>query len=278
MSVSRYLFLFFISLCILNSCNVEPFEGETQEQIDNNKPTSCEEAVLKTAEASQAFVNTSSTSSNYAELCNTYKTALEDQIESCGDEGGVIQTIIDSLTCGTSTGGGPVVLVEPRAFMTAVINGEAYDDMKPNSYLLFPGGVGVNGFFTRSDDDYISIKGTNGYRNPATVASTDREIDLYIPSVFWKEGTYPMYDIDDNDTFEGVCYYDFIDASTFTGDFQNKINTGEIIITKFSLTERIITGTFSFQYKLVNENDNSEQGPFDVTGTFDYSLDDEFFD
>ena len=34
---------------------------------------------------------------NFAELCNKYKTALQDQILSCGDAGGVLQSIIDSL-------------------------------------------------------------------------------------------------------------------------------------------------------------------------------------
>ncbi len=144
--------------------------------------------------------------------------------------------------------------------------------MKPNGYLFFPGGASVNDSFTRSDDDYLVIQGNSGYKNPTTISLTDREINLKIPSIYWKEGTYVLYDV-----FEGVCYYTFFgidrDANISVVD-----KVGEITISKFSLEDKIIEGTFKFEYILVNDDDDSEEGPFQVTGTFDYSLDDEFFD
>ncbi|GEM_PF-6520752 len=85
---------------LLNSCNIEPFEGEIPAPAnDSGKPSSCEEAILNTAEASEDYVFANSSDSNYAELCNAYKTALEYQLELCGDEEGTLQTIIDSIDC-----------------------------------------------------------------------------------------------------------------------------------------------------------------------------------
>ena len=274
-SIAQILSILLLS--IATSCNIEPFEGEVPEESNNPSPaSSCEEAIQNTAEAGTEFTSISSSDANYSKLCNAYKKTLEDQVAVCGDEGGVLQTIIDSIgDCegdDGSIGGG----TEIRAFMTANINGEQYNDMKPNSYLFFPGGVSVNDFFTRVDDDYLVMQGNSGYTNPTTINLTDREINLKIPSVNWKEGTYPLYD-DNNDIFEGVCYYTFFGLN-YIDDKDTRDLTGEIIISKFNLVEKVIEGTFEFEYMLINEVDNSEEGPFRVTGTFDYSLDDEFFD
>ena len=275
-SITQILSLLF--LFIVSSCNIEPFEGEVPEETVETLPSTCEEAALNTSEAGIAFGLVTPTDSNYAELCVAYKGALEAQITVCGDEGGAFQTLIDSIgDCGEDTSEGEEETeVDIRAFMTANINGEQYDDMKPNSYLFFPGGVSVNGFFTRSDDDYLVMQGNSGYKNPTFIDVTDQEINLKIPSAKWKEGTYVLYD-DLNDIFEGVCYYTFFTHNN--PDNIRKIDkAGEIVISKFSLDEKIIEGTFEFEYTLFNETDSTEEGPFTVTGTFDYSLDDEYFD
>lgn len=267
-------------LTIVSSCNIEPYEGEIQDQIDDDKldkPDSCVEATQNTADAGAVFIGASSGDANYFELCNAYKTALEYQIELCGDQGGVLQIIIDNLDCGEDNGDdGDTPPASIKAFMTANINGLEYNDMKPNGYLFFPSGVSINDFFSRADEDYILIQGNNEYQNPTLITDTGREINLRVPKSLWKEGTFTLYD-DLNDIDEGVCFYTFFGLNK-PGDVFTKELPGEIIITKFDLDERIIQGTFEFEYMMVKESDDSEEGPFKVTGTFDYSLDDEYFD
>ena len=69
----------------------------------------------------------------------------------------------------------------------------------------------------------------------------------------------------------------WVTLTTHRLDIYAEDQVGEIIITKFSLLEKIIQGTFEFEYKLIGVD--SEEGPFKVTGTFIYSLDDdEYFD
>ena len=270
-------FILILILCVFNACNIEPFEGETPDPTNLDKPESCQDAIQLTIDAGIAYTQALSAGNATGESCLKYKMAVEYQIELCGDTGGNLQLLLDSLDCGdgNTDGGGTGGAF---AFMTANINGTIYNDMKPNSYLFFPGGADVNDYFSRSDDDYIRIQGNSGYKKPTVIEDTDREINLRIPSALWKEGTYTLYD-DLNDVFEGVCFYTF-----FGLDWANGVNTrglpGEITITKFSLDERVIQGIFQFEYMMEYENGSSVtvEGPFEVTGTFDYALDDEFFD
>lgn len=261
---------------IILSCNIEPYGGDITEDSIDTLPTTCEEAATNTSNAALNFANAATSDSNYHELCSAYKNALQNQLTICGDQTGTFQSLIDALgDCEGDDGtGGNTNSV--HAFMTANIDGTQYNDMKPNGYLFFPGGVTVNDYFSRSDDDYILIQGNNNYKNPSSTGSAvTREINLRLPSINWKEGTFALYD-EYNDVFEGVCFYTFI-RFDYPENIEKKDLVGEIIVSKFSLEERIIQGTFEFKYMLIDKNDNSESGPFNVTGTFDYTLDDEFF-
>jgi hypothetical protein len=62
---------------------------------DSDSAPSCEDATAATLAAMQAFQN--ATNENYTDLCNAYKEALQDQIDSCGDTDGTLQAIIDDL-------------------------------------------------------------------------------------------------------------------------------------------------------------------------------------
>ena len=234
-------------------------------------PTDCDTVKLAANAAQTAYANASA--EDYSILCNAYKMALQLQIQACGDPNGSLASNINALGDCTLNGGGGNT--DHHAFMTANIDGIQYNDMKPNGYLFFPQGVLVNDFFSRPDDDYILIQGTNGYRFPTVLDPTDREIDLRLPTTYWKEGTFTLYNAD-NDVFEGVCFYDFI-RFDYPSNITKKDLVGEIIVSKFSLVEKVIQGTFEFEFMLLDRNDNSETGPFVVTGTFDYALDDEFF-
>ncbi len=76
-------------------------DGSLQSEIDSLEPCSsntnnlCEDAIALTMTAQVNFLNASD--SSYLSLCGAYKTALQNQIESCGDENGSLQEIIDGL-------------------------------------------------------------------------------------------------------------------------------------------------------------------------------------
>lgn len=89
------IFFSFFMLLTAFTCDNEPLD----EAIIPSTNISCEEAVYNTANAAFALVN--ATDENYTELCLAYKTALQNQIEACGDEDGTLQEAYDALgDCG----------------------------------------------------------------------------------------------------------------------------------------------------------------------------------
>lgn len=265
-----FLLTVFIALSLVLSCNIEPYESGNEEET--NKPKTCEEAIQSVVEAAANF--SLATESNYADICKEYKISLKNQIAICGDEQGVLQAVIDGLgDCTVNIGGGNSF--GDHAFMTANINKIQYDDLKPSTYL-FGQGIGFNGFFSRSDDDYIELQGNSTYSTPTVIEAETKEINIHIPSVYWKEGTFVMYHID-TDVSEPEIFYSFLEFDISSNIDKENID-GEIVIDEFNTVERVIKGTFKFDYKLTNTEDGSTDGPFKVTGTFDYPLDDDHFD
>lgn len=66
--------------------------------IDNQ--SICLQASEQVSITESNFNDTDTTMPNYTEVCNAYKTALINKIDSCGDPEGNLQSIIDSLgTC-----------------------------------------------------------------------------------------------------------------------------------------------------------------------------------
>lgn len=59
----------------------------------------CDVATANTATALAVYEVTDTSSADFPAVCNAYKTTLEQQIESCGDDMSVIQNIIDGLDC-----------------------------------------------------------------------------------------------------------------------------------------------------------------------------------
>jgi len=89
------IFLSLFMLLTAFTCENEPLD----EAIDPSGNLSCEQATLNTANAVFAFLNASE--ENYTELCLAYKTAIQNQIEACGDEDGSLQAAYDALgDCG----------------------------------------------------------------------------------------------------------------------------------------------------------------------------------
>lgn len=328
---SFYLIFAFAFLVFFNSCNIEPFEGDSSEIVE--PVVTCIKAKQQT---DSALLNlASATDINYTDLCDAYKEAIQEQITICGDSDGALQMIIDNLICEnnpqpnncdeinamlasakeafdnagdsdyaqmcaayklalqskiTICGDdgmlglimdnlGDCSLEEPSpaeyGFMSANIAGVEYDDLKPNLFNL-TNSASIVVWFTTSgiEDAYIHLQGNSEYTSPTLLSST-KEINLFIPETNWVEGTFVLseYITEASSISPHYTYYTF----DLPDNIYNENISGSITITKVSLDERVIQGDFEFTYKLINEDDLSEEGPFEVTGTFDYPLDDEFF-
>ncbi|WP_299885633.1 hypothetical protein [uncultured Lacinutrix sp.] len=62
-------------------------------KVNNNTNTACADATTLVSQAETAYNNDTSN----VDLCNAYKSTLQNQINACGDSTGEIQTIIDGL-------------------------------------------------------------------------------------------------------------------------------------------------------------------------------------
>lgn len=243
---------------------------------DVNDVNSCDVAIENTLIAQQNF--TDADTDDFSSLCEEYKSALQSQIELCGDDDGNLQATLNNLgNCEQDQ--------EPNALMTANINGVQYNDMKPNGFGgFFSDAVQIVRYPYKNEQDYIKIQGDNTY-NEVFPGNTTKEINLFIPENAWQEGTYILetYIIgpenDENGYDEVLPHFDisfFYESNTqaYESDYG-----GTISITNFDLEERLIEGTFEFQYITSNLDTNVVSGPFDCTdGTFSYSLDDDYFD
>jgi hypothetical protein len=76
---------------------------------NNTTQPNCDEIIAQTLAAQNAFNN--ATAANHTELCNAYKAALQNQINSCGDPSGDLQDIIDDL-------GDCILVVTPSVTVT----------------------------------------------------------------------------------------------------------------------------------------------------------------
>ena len=79
------------------NCENEPLDEDFFD-FQNN---SCEFAIEATEAAASDFANANI--DNYEQLCNNYRTALQTQIEACGDPNGISSASIDALdSCNNS--------------------------------------------------------------------------------------------------------------------------------------------------------------------------------
>jgi len=76
-------------------CEDEPLEGEFVVDTPGGGSVTCEDAIAQTAQAAAAFVSV--TSDGYTATCNAYRTAIQSQIQACGDADGVLQTALTAL-------------------------------------------------------------------------------------------------------------------------------------------------------------------------------------
>lgn len=235
-------------------------------------PDDCDEANDAVALALAEF--SSANGLNYTARCNTLKTALETKIEVCGDSDGSIQAEIDDLEdCRNGN-----VTQDNHALMTANLNGEQFNDLKPNGYNII-NQAATYVYFATSEEAYLKIQGSSTYTEINVTPST-KEINIFIPESYWAEGTYPLTVSGDIAEAGSLPYY----AILYWNDdeyFQSYgLEAGATMtITEFDLVNRVIKGTFEFQFMRANNTGDLVIGPLNcLNGTFDYALDDEYFD
>lgn len=78
-------------LAIVFSCQNEPYDGP----IIVNTPLTCEEADENLTSVQDDFGNANA--SNYSELCESYKAALEDYISACSESNSEVEALLNDL-------------------------------------------------------------------------------------------------------------------------------------------------------------------------------------
>lgn len=169
-----------------------------------------------------------------------------------------------------SVGPGPIDTTP--ALMTANIDGVQWNNLKPFFYP-FTNDVNVeNDGAEPGEPRFIWIQGTD---NTTEInLNNSREINLHIPDSKWAPGTYNL--LWDNGYEQDECWATLL---LFTNpDVNARIISGSLTVTEFNLSTRRIKGTFNFQYEKLDQ-DGNVIGVFPViNGTFNYGLDDEYFD
>jgi len=157
------------------------------------------------------------------------------------------------------------------ALMTANIDGVQFNVLRPYLYSVTQTDVIVTGSSTSPDIRYLKIQGTD---NTTSInLNNSRQIDLHIPVSKWMPGTYPLFG--DGVNGEDKCWATLL---LFTNpDTNGYPDTGTLTITEFNLSTKRIKGTFQFTYEKFDMLSVS-LGIFQVTnGTFNYGLDDAYF-
>ncbi len=153
------------------------------------------------------------------------------------------------------------------AIMTANVNGVQYNLMQP--YLYSYTGVDVrveNEGAGPGKPVYLKIQG-----DTSNVTGVTTEINLYIPDDKWHPGTYSLietFDLMESRDCQAKLILPYIGGSPDLA----LVTGGSITITEFNYASRRIKGTFNMTYR-------TDNGNFQVTnGTFNYGLDDDYFD
>jgi len=93
------VFIFSILFTTIYSCNNEPLDSDLQENSEQSSGCVSVTSALQIASANFS----ASTNDNYTQVCNEYKIALQNKIDSCGDSSGNLESTITSLgDCSTN--------------------------------------------------------------------------------------------------------------------------------------------------------------------------------
>ncbi len=161
-------------------------------------------------------------------------------------------------------------------FMSANINGIQFNNLKPMDYVdASTKQVTIETYTTEGINyKYLLIQGSNITMN-SFASNESLIINLRIPQSQWNVGTYDL--VSENATImngskSSIGFYDL-----GRGNKTISVEQGSIRVTDFDIVAKRIKGNFNITYYLITNNDIVE-GPFTLTnGTFNYELDDPYF-
>lgn len=156
-------------------------------------------------------------------------------------------------------------------FMNANVNGVQFNNMKPLGYG-FTNGSTVHTWGDNSEFNYLKLQADS---NPVPLVNGAFEINLYIPQGQWAPGTYPLIDNNDSlhDGASSSVHYIRLESYYVSVVISN----GTLTVSQFDLAAKRIKGTFSYDYTVTDSNDVVSEVRHVTAGTFDYPLDDDFF-
>ncbi|MBS1533566.1 MAG: hypothetical protein JST78_00690 [Bacteroidetes bacterium] len=173
---------------------------------------------------------------------------------------------------------GPIELlavneVDHTAIMTANIGGTQYNQMQPYMYPTTPAVMVINPDATAGEHKYLQIQG-----DTSNDITTSIEFNFYLPDNLWQPGTYPINNFTDWVT-SSVVQLTVVSEPLASPTIIKRVveGSGNIVVAEFNLTERRVRGTFSFSYTKQVEGSPDVQTVEVTNGTFNYALDDDYF-
>ena len=120
---------------------------------------------------------------------------------------------------------------------------------------------------------YLQIQG-----DTSNDITTSIEFNFYLPDNLWQPGTYPLNNFSDWVT-SSVAQITIVSEPLASPTIIKRVveGSGSIVVTEFNLTTRRVRGTFSFSYTKQVEGSTDVQTIQVTDGTFNYALDDDYF-
>lgn len=178
----------------------------------------------------------------------------------------LVFVIVSFFSCSPdSKSDDPATTASSSLFMSGKFNGVQMNAMKPS---FFPEQTSVvyDASYDTNENRFLWLQG-NGLDG--------LQLNIYIPESQWAVGTYNLVD---HDVYTTPPTSNAWLVQNLAAVSSTDITSGTIVITEFNLKTKKIKGTFSFQYNNVMKSGGSNEGPYQVTnGTFDYNLDDNYF-
>lgn len=183
-----------------------------------NTEDNCETAASVSAEAAIEFGN--ATDENYTDLCAAYKTALEAQIDACGDPNGELQAMIDDLGDCTQD---PGQNTQGELSVTAGTLSLDFDEV---SIVVEGGLVKVTGETSASNNYNIYFEVTEG----TTGTDVIQNFQIELTSVFYpyNEGTQFDFTSEITTNTEGVLVGSFYNVVTNDDGAEVNLSNGTI--------------------------------------------------
>jgi hypothetical protein len=249
----KKLFALLICTAVLTfiSCENEPLEGDFV-----TGGTTCETAMANTAQAALNFIGVND--DNYMQLCIAYRSALQAQIQACGDTDGSLQAAVNALgDCSE------VVESNCEDATAAVASAQtAFDNASEDNYTS-----SCNVYRATLENQIVQCGDEDGSIQAAIDALGDCTIDIQEPAEV--EGTWLLtawigteaIDLNGDGT-ESINFLDEMDCYENETIVFNEDGTGVTMSTSYaSFNFEIVVGTtneymYTITCDLEDENTN----------------------